>query len=847
MPSRAFHRIKQLFDSLVELPEAERDAFLALQPELGEDARRQLRDLLRADGAAGPLTARSAVRDTAREQARGQPLLGLRIGAFEIRRELGQGGMGSVYLAERVDGEVEQQVAIKVIRPEVLDASTLARFRLERQLLALLQHPDIPTMLDLGELDDGSPYAIMEYVAGDPIDRYAVAHKLGLEPRLRLLLQVCEVVAYAHRNMIVHRDLKPGNVLVDTDGHPKLLDFGIAKPLLGQVGAIDVEQTVAAQRFVSLSHAAPEQLRGGVIGAACDVYGLGVLLYELLAGAPPFVLGQRTPAQLESEICDVDPPPPSRRADSAARGAAFAVPRDLDLIALRCLRKRPEDRYASVDQLAGDLRRFLGGQPVLARRGNLLYRAGRFVARHRVAVTLSLLLLGGGLLGTVLLWRQHLATAEQQLRADEMSNLIMDALRSADPRGSSTKDLTARDVFERVAAQAQASPQLSPRSRARVLMAIARIDVELGQYRQAEALLDQVDVTTLDSIQRSEWDLLQARAQLYLAHYDRARELLAQPLAATADADLAARWRLAQAFSHYEAGDTRKTLEILDTMDIAGTLPDTREERGELRSWALVQLGRTDDAIAEQVALLAVQRERLGERSPAVYDSLTNLAYLQLRNGAIDQAEATMQDLFVLADAMYSKTSLRYAPALSLARKLARERGNLAKAIALEKQVIAINLDQIGENSPHLARNYFNLADLYDRDRQPDQAEAYFRHALALAERVWLPSDTNVALFRISAACFLAERGKHAEAQAIARRALADIEAHPSIKEYDIYPLGLAVEALSSYALGHGEKQRGALAAALKEIRDGAADVDTVAWAQRLIAVAAGLGVEPAA
>jgi serine/threonine protein kinase len=383
MNGTPFERLKQIFITAIELPADERAAYLEAQPDIGHHTRRQLEDLLQADADVhSEVTRRAAAADA--KQAQSQDWSGRQIGAYRIERTLGHGGMGTVFLAHRADGSLEQKVAIKVVRPDLLGTAALARFRLERQVLALLQHPNIPKMLDTGETAGGEPYVVMEYVDGEPIDRHLQQRRLGVTERLNLFLQICDAVAYAHRNLIVHRDLKPGNVIVDTAGRPQLLDFGIAKPLQRQFGAVEAVETGLADRFISPVYASPEQLRGETITTGCDVYALGVLLYELLTDSPPFRPDGLAPAELERRIREDEAQPPSRRAlQNDQRASGLRIDGDLDLIILRCLRKEPANRYGSVDALAEDLQRYLKGLPVFARQGNVWYRASRFVRRHR--------------------------------------------------------------------------------------------------------------------------------------------------------------------------------------------------------------------------------------------------------------------------------------------------------------------------------------------------------------------------------------------------------------------------------------------------------------------------------
>ena len=369
--------------------------------------------------------------------------LGQRVGTYEIVRELGRGGMGMVYLARRADEEFEKLAAIKLIRPGMAGELAVRRFRGERQISALLDHPNIARLLDGGTTEDGEPYFVMEFVEGEALLDYCDRHRLSVEERLRLFGEVCAAVQHAHRNLVVHRDIKPSNILVTEGGVPKLLDFGIAK-LLSPEGALEpADQTATVTRVLTPDYASPEQVRGQPITTASDVYSLGVVLYELLARRRPYHLTDTDPKELLRVVCERDPEKPSTAA-ARPRGeegpAAFTGARpesgpglarrlkgDLDAIVLKALRKEPERRYASVEQLSDDIRRHLSGRPVLARRGTTAYRAGKFVRRHRMLLAAAVLLLAalaGGVAATLREARHALAAeARAQRRFDDVRKL----------------------------------------------------------------------------------------------------------------------------------------------------------------------------------------------------------------------------------------------------------------------------------------------------------------------------------------------------------------------------------------------------------------------------------------
>jgi len=345
----------------------------------------------------------------------------VRVGPYRLERELGRGGMGIVYLAERDDGQFRQRVALKLVRRGLeVDDRLVRRFREERRILASLEHPHIARLVDGGLTDDGLPWFAMEFVEGEPIDRYCDARQLAIEDRLALFATVCDVVQAAHQQRVVHRDLKPSNVLVTADGQPKLLDFGIAK-LLERDGDGPTTVTGSGERLLTPEHASPEQIRGEPVTEAGDVYSLGVLLYELLTGRRPFRCTGRSAAEIGRMVLEDEPPRPSaavaRPAESGTRvpvdiatARATSLVRlqrrlrgDLDAIVLKAMRKEPESRYAAAAELADDVRRHLSARPVVARRGTGGYRVRRFARRHRLSLSMAALgmLIGGAALAVV--------------------------------------------------------------------------------------------------------------------------------------------------------------------------------------------------------------------------------------------------------------------------------------------------------------------------------------------------------------------------------------------------------------------------------------------------------------
>jgi tetratricopeptide (TPR) repeat protein len=342
-----------------------------------------------------------------------------RVGAYEIERLIGRGGMGAVYVAHRADGNFDQRVAIKLIDLPLATDLFRERFRLERQILAGLNHPLIARLLDGGVTSEGEPFLVMEYVDGVPIDRFCEEHQLSVAERLILFKSVCEAVQFAHQNLVVHRDLKPDNILAMEDGTPRLLDFGTAKLLSASADGPGSEFTRMGFQSFTPQYASPEQVLGNPITTASDTYSLGVLLYLLLAGVLPYELKEFTTAEMVRVICEQPPRRPSLAVDDGKRLDA-----DLEAIVLKALRKGPEERYLTAAQLASDVQAYLDGRTVTARRGTIRYRAGKFIRRHKIALFAALLVVASLSVGVGgVLWQARVANVERRKAVDRAEDL----------------------------------------------------------------------------------------------------------------------------------------------------------------------------------------------------------------------------------------------------------------------------------------------------------------------------------------------------------------------------------------------------------------------------------------
>ena len=472
IPER-WQQVKDVLQEALELPVQQRGVFLDISCDGDPLLRQEVESLLLEEKASTEAFLRSpvavSVQDVKRDAA---SWLGRRIGPYEIIEIIGEGGMGSVYRAARADEQYQKQVAIKIVKLGLDTPFALARFRAERQILANLEHPNIARLLDGGTTENGVPYVVMELIEGQPIDEYCDAHRLSLEGRLRLFRTVCLAVQYAHQHLVVHRDLKPGNILVTRDGTPKLLDFGIAKIL--DAGPIPggAETTIGFMRMLTPEYASPEQVRGEPVTTASDVYSLGVILFLLLTGRFPYQFDSRSADAIVRAICDTEPPKPStaarkteengpstdaaqaqRKEDISAeeesRGKRSKRLRgDLDNIVLMALRKDPQQRYASAEQFAEDIRRHLESLPVLARNDTLEYRISKFVTRHKAgtaATAAAVVILLAALF--VALVEAKVARHQAQI-AKQQAELAREQRARADKRFNDVRKLANSLIFE---------------------------------------------------------------------------------------------------------------------------------------------------------------------------------------------------------------------------------------------------------------------------------------------------------------------------------------------------------------------------------------------------------------
>ncbi len=454
MTPERWQQVKAVLDGALDHRPAERPVYLDGACRDDPEVRREVESLLASEAEIGDFIEEPLFDLHVREEE--GPAVEQRIPAYRIVREIGRGGMGSVYLAQRAEGDFEGQFALKIIRRGMDSEEVLGRFRSERRILTQLDHPNIARILDGGTTEDGRPYFVMEHVEGRSIDEYCDAEELSISQRLELFLDVCSAVHFSHQRLVVHRDLKPANILVTRAGVPKLLDFGIAKIL--DPDRTEPAHTVLGRRPMTPQYASPEQLRGKQVTTVSDVYALGVLLYILLTGRSPYGSPSPEGEELIRAVCEDDPLRPSevaglvpggRGPQGEARLLRRRLAGDLDNIVLMAMRKDPQERYASVEQLAADIHRHLNGLPVLARKDTPAYRLRKFVGRHKVGVMMAasvLVLILGFSVTATLFWQR---AVRERDRAATVSEFLQELFEIPDPGQSRGETVTAREVLDR--------------------------------------------------------------------------------------------------------------------------------------------------------------------------------------------------------------------------------------------------------------------------------------------------------------------------------------------------------------------------------------------------------------
>lgn len=787
MDAARWRRLDTLFQQALEQPDEARKEFLEQacpeDPELCREVAAMLAaDAAEAQAAAGEVDRgedidvdehdrlAGIVRSGAEQMAGDddptpatEPLPFESLGPYRLIEELGRGGLSTVYLAERDDAQFTMRVAIKLVRRGFDSPDLLDRLRLERQILARLEHPNIARLIDGGTAPDDRPYFVMERIEGERIDHWCERHQLDLRQRLELFQKLCDAVHTAHRRLVLHRDIKPSNILVTHDGIPKLLDFGIAK-ILGPEGEESSNaQTSLASGFSTLTStgmrlltpefASPEQVRGETLTTASDVYSLGVLLYLLITGEPPYTFDRQRPAEVERVVCESEPSRPSavvwaRRTDGRPTTTqdlpshtVLGWPRraqgdDLDTIVFEALRKEPERRYDSVAQLADDLRCYLQDLPISARPDTMSYRAGKFIRRHRVpllAAAALLIMLVAGVITTS--WQARVARraqqeaeaqtelAEQQRaeaererrRAEEATTFLVDLFEVTDPYRTPGEPITANEVLDRGAIRLREGLGDDPLLRATLLATIGKVYQNLSLFPQSEELLQEALTLRRQQLDDDHLEVLDSYQDLANLWLDQERF---QEAGQTLETVVARRWGRGEgvvlADALYSQALAKRGLGLTADAEIllneavalqrgAGDELATARIRNTLGA---LRRSEGDFEAAEEILqeVLAVRRRLLNEDHPLVAHTLTGLAITHQQAGDLQSAETLYRETLEMQRRVFGERHHNVVMAIHNLISVLVSQSEIEAALPLTDQLEASVLDLYGADHPAMAR-----------------------------------------------------------------------------------------------------------------------------------------------
>ena len=773
-----WRQVEELFERALDLDPAARTALLERERGGDPDLRVEVEELLAADASAPAFLDQDAVAFAApawreADEEADSAVAGERVGPYRLLREIGRGGSSRVFAAERVDDHLHRRVALKRfaaggwLRDELRD-----RFRAEGRVLATLSHPHIAQVYDAGVDEVGDPYLAIELIDGAPITEFCAARGLDLERRLELMLEVCAAVHHAHQHLIVHRDLKPSNILVDHEGQVKLLDFGIAKLL--DPALSDPSAPPAATRTGLLpmtpEYAAPEQVRGGTITTATDVYALGLLLFELLTGHRARRISGRSPAEIERAICDVEPARPSTVVVTPAPGGAASGKRrskgdlrrlrrrlagDLDTVVLKASALDPADRYSSVEALADDLRRFLTGRPIAARPPRLAYRIRKFVRRNRLPVAL-----GGAALaiaigfGFVIVAGQREAERQRDLarleseKAGEVTEFLLGLFEASDPSATLGEETTARQLLARGAARVEEMAG-RPAVQQRMLDVLGTVFGHLGNYQKAEEMLRQaLDLADAGGQGRS------LESATIIDHLAAVR----MQQSAYADAEVLFRDALS-------IREERLGREHPDVASSLSNLAVALKEKGEPRA--------AEPLLRRSIAILELCDEACGFQTA---ETALNLGVLLNDLGRFDEAEPVLRSARGSFVRRESPIHPRIADASNALANLLSRRGNFDEAEPLLREALDQRLKIYGADHPAAAQSRNDLAVLLENRGAFEEAAPVYRSALASYERLLGPEHLAVAIAASNLAGVEWLRGRFDESEALYRRSLAVVE-----------------------------------------------------------------------
>ncbi len=727
-------KIKFLYREVFELSPEERNAFLNEKCKDNPELKKEIEALIEAAKKAEKIWEVSPLQ--ADEMAEGQyspaSFDGKIIGKYKVEKRVGEGGMAVVYSAVRIDNQFSRRVAIKFIKKGMDTEEIVRRFKVEQQTLAGLDHSFIAKIIDGGTTDDDLPFFVMEYIEGIPITEYCDQNKFSVDQRLKLFIQVCSAVNYAHQNLIVHRDIKPSNILITPKGEPKLLDFGIAKLLGNEQNTNTTALTRAGSRLMTVEYASPEQVAGSKITTASDIYSLGILLYELLTGHLPYNFKNKFPYEVEKIITTANPEKPSNiitkqkiilTDDGEINGTSpeeisnlrnSSVDRlkkrlsgDIDNIILMALRKDPARRYISVQHFSEDINRYMEGRPVTANTDSMFYRANKFIKRHKIGVSVTLmiifLLISSGI---VIIYQANIAAKERDkanisaAKSDQINNFLNEMLFSSDPLIAG-KDLKLTDVLKEASKKINTELKGQPQVEAEVRSTIGQTYESLGMYDDA-----------IYQLGRS----LQLRDSLFGEN----------------NKETAISYNyLAMAYDYKGNLDTAKYL-YEKSIKLLRHLNDKKKLEEALNDYGTLQIDLYDLNGAKKTfeESLGISLNIYGKESREVATTLNNLAITYDDLYSLDSAELYYNEAIKIDTKLFGDTSVDLANNLNNLAYVYREKGNYNSAESLFTCAYNIRKRILGEDHPDVAVNKLNVGSTYYYLKNYSKAELLINEAI---------------------------------------------------------------------------------------------------------------------
>ncbi len=822
MESARWDQIQAVFHAVADLPEPDRHA--AVQTACGEDSglAADVLALLEEDAHRASLIDRD-LGDLAHRTL--DPSFATHhldaFGPYRVRAVLGEGGMGVVYLAERRD--LGSLVAIKVLRDAWLSPARRERFESEQRTLAQLNHPNIALLFDAGILDDGTPWFVMEYVEGVPLTDYCGRHECSIDERLRLFRSVCEAVEYAHTRAIIHRDLKPSNILVKDNGAVKLLDFGIAKQIESLEEGADRTRTV---RFMTPAYAAPEQISGGRADTRSDVYSLGVILYELLAGRLPFDLSKRPPAGAE-------PPAARREAEKPSAAAAKYRPalrtgkaawKDLDVLCLTAMREEGERRYPSIEALTRDIDHYLKGEPLEARPDSLSYRAGKFITRNwrGVAATAIVVavIVAQLVFFTVRLTRARNAALTQAARTQRVQQFMLNLFGGGDKTAGPSQELQVVALIDRGAQEARTLDK-EPEVQAELYLTLGIMYEKLGKFDRADTLLESArkireSITGQDSVETAESLVALSQLRADQSQYQEAERLARQAVAienrrlprespsrARAESQLGEALKGEGKFDEAsplledcvriesapggipaELSQCLKDLAVVRALTNQYGLAKSMEERAmeidrnvygpahpniaqELSDLADFDnaLGNYDEAEKYMRQSIEIDQAWYGAANPETAAQTERLAQTLTTEGKFDEAEPFAQQAFSVLSRAYGDSNPKVAVVLNDLVAIDEHNGRWGKAKDEMIRIVEIDRSTLGEDNYQTTVVEANLGHLYLERKEYARAEKIYRDAIPVVVREFAPEHPNVGIVQIDLGRVLLRERRYKEAE----------------------------------------------------------------------------------